>query len=299
MLCSLALVSGAAADDEPHPEAHREPRPRTNSEFHVRAERAPGNGANRRTLEGAPDAVDPGSHNADPRTALGDQVNAEAQTIDRTLATVSKKLAAANALRLRRLRAAYRILHAPLASDASDADRMVSARRRAAARLLLDRDSAERGLLAGEADRLRGAQLRAAAELTQLPTVSLPDTLAWPARGKVARHFGIYEHERSHATLSRRGVDLEVDDHAAASAPADGIVRYAGPMRGLDHGVILDHGDYFTVIAKLGELAIPVGTHVSSGDRIGRASRHRVYFEVRVKIGPGGLPIDPEPLLAR
>jgi murein DD-endopeptidase MepM/ murein hydrolase activator NlpD len=63
--------------------------------------------------------------------------------------------------------------------------------------------------------------------------------------------------------------------------------------------VIVDHGSYLTVIAKLGELAVPAGAPVSRGDRLGRAARHRVYFEVRVELGPGGLPIDPEPLLAK
>ena len=83
------------------------------------------------------------------------------------------------------------------------------------------------------------------------------------------------------------------------TAPADGIVRYAGPIRGLDHGVILDHGDYLTVVAKLADPALPVGAHVARGDRLGRAARHRVYLELRAKAGPGGLPIDPEPYLPR
>ena len=234
---------------------------------------------------------------ADPRQALADQLAAAAETIERTLATVGDKLSAADAVRLRRLRAAVRILHAPLGDDATADDRMASARRRSAARLLLDRDAGERGLLASEAARLRGAQTVTAAATTKLPTVALPAGLDWPAKGKIGRHFGAFEHERSHATLSRRGIDVEVDDHAAAVAPESGVVRYAGPIRGLDHGVIVDCGDYYTVVAKLGDLAIPVGTRVARGDRLGRAARHRVYLEVRVKIGPGGLPIDPEPLL--
>ena len=80
-------------------------------------------------------------------------------------------------------------------------------------------------------------------------------------------------------------------------APAAGIVRYAGPIRGLDDGVLVDCGDYYTLLSKLRDVAIPVGTHVQKGDRLGVAHAHRVYFEVRVKLGPGGLPIDPEPLL--
>ena len=291
MFAIAAASSAALADDEPHADApvhrdphveaptHREPQARPKHEL-----RAPAPAHSTQII--------------DPRVALGEQITAEAQTIDRTLTTVSEKLTLADALRLRRMRAAYRMLHAPLASDASGEDRMVSARRRAAARLLLDRDASERGLLASEAERLHGAQTHATEAATQLPKVTLPESLGWPAQGKIARHFGVYEHERSRAMLSRRGVDLEVDDRAAASAPADGIVRYVGSMRGLDHGVILDHGDYYTVIAKLGELTIPVGTHVSRGDHLGRALGHRVYLEVRVKLGPGGLPIDPEPLLA-
>jgi septal ring factor EnvC (AmiA/AmiB activator) len=113
------------------------------------------------------------------------------------------------------------------------------------------------------------------------------------------RRFGPTRHERSGATLSRRGLELEVEARAAAVAPADGVVRYAGPIRGLDAGVIVDHGSFVTVIGKLGELAVPAGAPVRRGDRLGRAARRRVYLEVRVEVGPGGLPIDPEPLLRR
>nr|MDQ3368381.1 M23 family metallopeptidase [Myxococcota bacterium] len=129
--------------------------------------------------------------------------------------------------------------------------------------------------------------------------VELPAEIGRPARGSIVRRFGTFEHERSRARLSRRGIDLEVQTRAEITASADGVVRYAGPIRGLDAGVIVDHGGYVTVVAKLGELAVPVGAPIKRGDRLGRAARQRVYLELRVKIGPGGLPIDPEPLLAR
>jgi septal ring factor EnvC (AmiA/AmiB activator) len=175
---------------------------------------------------------------------------------------------------------------------------MASARRRAAARLLLERDRAERTLLADETGELKAARTTTITATTQVPTLRLPEQIGWPAKGEIARKFGTYQHDKSKATLSRRGLDFECDHHAPASAPADGVVRYAGPIRGLDNGVILDHGDYLTIVAKLGELTIPVGTRVSRGDRLGSAARYRVYLEVRAKVAPGGLPIDPEPLLA-
>ncbi len=234
----------------------------------------------------------------DSRQQLSDQLAAETQTIDTTLGTVSGKLSAADAQRLRRIRAAYRILRAPLPTDASDGDRMASARRRAAARLLLERDRSERTLLASEAAQLTAARSTKVTATTQLPTLVLPEEIGRPVKGTIARRFGTYVHERSKATLSRRGIDFETERDAPVSAPADGTVRYAGPIRGLDHGVILDHGDYMTVVAKLADVTIPVGTKVSRGDRLGRAAHFRVYLEVRAKVAPGGLPIDPEPLLA-
>jgi murein DD-endopeptidase MepM/ murein hydrolase activator NlpD len=263
LLLVLALAASARADEEPA--AHRE------------------------TMTAS----------SDPRTQLADQITAESETVATALATVDSKLGAADQIRLRRVRAAMRILNVPTPPGATLADRFAAARRRAAARLLLARDASERGLLAEEQQHLHAAAARTAEDRDKVAAIHIPEQLARPCKGKITRHFGTYEHERSHVLLSRRGLDFEVDDHAAAFAPADGVVRYAGPIRGLDHGVVLDHGDYFTVVAKLGELAIPVGTHVAQGDHLGRAQRHRIYFEVRVKLGPGGLPIDPEPLLQK
>lgn len=236
-----------------------------------------------------------------PREALAAQIAAELETLAKTVATVDTKLTDAEATRLKRVRAAYRILRAPIAAgdDASDSDRMAAARRRAAARLLLERDRAERQLLANEVAQLRASETTLRSASTQVPTVTLPESLEPPAQGRIVRRFGTIVHDRSKALLARRGIDFEVTALAPAYAPADGTVRYAGPMRGLEHGVILDHGDYMTVVAKLAAVAIPAGTKILGGDRIGRAARARVYLEVRAKVGPGGLPIDPEPLLKR
>lgn len=229
-----------------------------------------------------------------PRAVLARQLADETASIERALAAVGDKLAGAERARTLRLAAAIRAARAAPGDDAA-----AVARRRAAARVLLERDRGERALLADEAVRLRGARDRVAEEVARLPAIALPDQLARPAPGKIVRHFGMLAHERSGATLSRRGIDLDVDEHGPVVAPAAGTVRYAGPIRGLDHGVIVDCGDYLTVIAKLADLALPVGAPIAAGDRLGRAARHRVYLEVRVKLGPGGLPIDPEPLLER
>jgi septal ring factor EnvC (AmiA/AmiB activator) len=225
------------------------------------------------------------------RDLLKAQLSAEAALLETTTTTVGDKLRALDTVRTQRLRAAYRTLREQPVD-------LLAARRRAAARLLVDRDRAERALLVDELAHLAAATERTVTATKALPRITLPESIVRPANGTIARRFGTIEHERSKAILARRGLDLEVEAKAAARAPAAGTVRYAGPIRGLDDGVILDHGDYFTVVAKLGELAVSVGARVEAGDRLGRAARHRVYLEVRVKVGPGGLPIDPEPLLA-
>ena len=74
-------------------------------------------------------------------------------------------------------------------------------------------------------------------------------------------------------------------------------MRYAGPIRGLDHGVILDCGGVWIVVGKLAAPALAVGDFVETGHPLGHAARQRVYLEVRVPIGPGGLPVDPAPYL--
>ena len=260
---------------------------------------------------------DPRAARAEPRApgtaihdALAHQLDDEAQAIERAIAAAGDKLAAAQVARTQRLRAAYRVIQSGPSSASSasgpsnpaDApvpdDAMASARVRAAARLLVDRDGGERAAFADEVARLRAARDRVAGEALQLSALALPAELVRPARGKIARSFGTLEHERSKATLSRRGIDIEVEDASPVVAPATGTVRYAGAIRGLDQGIIIDCGTYVAVVAKLGDVTLPVGAPITAGDRIGRAARHRVYLEVRVKLGPGGLPIDPEPLLA-
>ncbi len=236
---------------------------------------------------------------ADLRAGLTTQLAEEAATIERASGTVRDKLAAADAVRVRRLVAAYRLLHSPAARSRGTPapDPFAAARRRAAARLLIERDLAERRMLADELGQLRDAATHIASEATRVAAVVLPAALARPARGTIVRRFGAFQHDPSQATLSRRGVDLEVEPRAEVVASAAGTVRYAGPIRGLESGVIIDHGTYFTVVAKLAELAVPVGAPVARGDRLGHAARARVYLEVRVKLGAGGLPIDPEPVL--
>lgn len=231
----------------------------------------------------------------DPHQAVAAQLAAEVDVVNSAILVVQEKLRLVDAVRSRRLIAAIRGLHSSLRSESTPQERMVVARRRAAARFLLSRDAAERRLLRDELSHLRADATRIVAAASG--TFDVPTEWLWPARGVIGRQFGQYVHERSNAILTRRGIDIIVEPRARVVAPARGVVRYAGAIRGLDRGAIIDLGSYFAVVAKLGDVAVPVGARVSQGDLLGHAADHRIYLEMRVKVGAGGMPLDPLPLL--
>ena len=243
-------------------------------------------------------ATSTASHTSGARDEVTSSFEQQLAVVERTRATVIGKLADAKTARAARVRTAYRVLREQATVGSDVAQWLDGARKRAAARLLLDRDRSEVLLLANEAQQLAVAQVRIAADSVRAATAPLPSKLRWPVdSGEVVRGFGPFIHERSKATLSRHGVDIDVELGAAVHAMADGTIRYLGDMRGLDRGIIVDHGDYLTVVGKLAapsdDATLVVGSKVTRGQIIGHAARERVYFEVRVAVGPGGTPITP------
>ena len=224
--------------------------------------------------------------------------NAQAEALDRTRLAVQAKAQTAITQRAARARAAALILANHVSANSDDA--MDNARRHAAAKLVLTRERAEVLLLTAERDQLVAASDAIGDGAASALTVALPpNDLLWPSEGSVARSFGTYVHTRSKATLSRRGIDIEVDEHAQARASAGGVIRFSGPIRGLDNGVIIDHGTYYTVLAKLGKLTRNVGATINAGDSVGRAASSRIYLELRIKVGPEGTPVDPQMFLRK
>jgi len=213
-----------------------------------------------------------------------------------TRETVDAKRDDLRAARARRARAAYKLLRAGSAPAwVEPEERMATARRRAAARWLLARDRREEALLADEAQLLAADEARLVADRATAETAPLPDaTLARPVRGTIARRFGPFVHDRSKATLTRHGLDFEVAADAPVRPVAAGTVLYAGPIRGLDDGLVIDHGGFISVLGKLAPTSLHVGDAVAAGETIARPARRRVYLEVRVPVGPGGVPVDPE-----
>ena len=136
----------------------------------------------------------------------------------------------------------------------------------------------EAGLLAGEARRIVSAR-RLAAELAQLgaapPPPFRPDAapppppLAYrlPTDAPVGRGFA----EVSEAGIRARGLTMLTRRGQSLQAPADGVVRFAGPYQRHDGVVIIEHGRGWSTLILNVRGRVQVGQRVAIGQLLGHA----------------------------
>lgn len=234
------------------------------------------------------------------RRAIDETLEAQLQVLAKTERILEDKHSAGSEELRARVRAAYKILRpgrTPLWRDEETRARVIQ--RRALVRRMLARDRAELALLQDELESVARArerierERRAASELEP----PAPGSLGPPvASSRVVEPFGSYQHA-SRARLSRRGIVLSSRPGRRVRAVAQGEVRYAGEVRGLGHAVIIDHGDFRSVVGHLEPGGSEPGDRVERGDIIGKSASRWVYLEIRLEVGAGGFPVDPEPLV--
>ncbi len=105
-----------------------------------------------------------------------------------------------------------------------------------------------------------------------------------PVRGVITSFFGARRGRRRHG-----GIDIAAPLGAAVRAPADGVVRVAGPYPYYGRVIFLDHGGGFsTRYGHLSATDVKVGDRVERGDIIGRvgatgwATGSHVHYEIRI-----------------
>jgi len=98
--------------------------------------------------------------------------------------------------------------------------------------------------------------------------------LPWPvARGFVAQHFGRHPHPvLRHVTVDNRGVDIQTNAGEAVRAVFGGRVLTVAQVPGMNTIVMIQHGEYFTVYAKLRSVNVHEGEQVSAREAIGTAA---------------------------
>jgi septal ring factor EnvC (AmiA/AmiB activator) len=115
--------------------------------------------------------------------------------------------------------------------------------------------------------------------------VSGPPAYRLPVLGRVVRGFG----DRSATGIRSRGITLAARPDAVVVAPAAGHIGFAGPYRGYDRIVIIDHGGGWTsLVTGLAAVSARAGDRVDQGSPIGRSGAAPLTLELRRQ----GEPVD-------
>lgn len=95
--------------------------------------------------------------------------------------------------------------------------------------------------------------------------------LRWPVReGFVSRRFGMLPHKVfKQIKIENHGIDIQTKRGYKALAVFDGIVKMIARVPGMQHIVIVQHGQYYTAYARLGQPTVKKGQHVRTGEIIG------------------------------
>ncbi|SMB95829.1 Peptidase M23 [Hymenobacter roseosalivarius DSM 11622] len=95
--------------------------------------------------------------------------------------------------------------------------------------------------------------------------------MLWPvARGFISQHFGRHEHPvLKNVIVENRGVDIQTSAGEAVRAVSAGKVLTVTSIAGMNNIVMVQHGEYFTVYAKLRSVSVSEGDRVQAKQSIG------------------------------
>jgi septal ring factor EnvC (AmiA/AmiB activator) len=139
--------------------------------------------------------------------------------------------------------------------------------------------------------------------LAATPFAAMQGHMLLPVAGRVDKRFGDDDGTGS----SMQGDMLITQSGAIVTAPADGIVLYAGPFRSYGQLLILDAGGgYHVVLAGMDRISVSLGQSVLAGEPVGLMGETRVASAVAfggesdgpdlyVEFRKDGKPIDPSP----
>jgi septal ring factor EnvC (AmiA/AmiB activator) len=160
------------------------------------------------------------------------------------------------------------------------------------AQYLGELEAAQNGV---EAALVKLEQAPATPQSASADPLTLRGKLPPPAAGRVVARFGEQD-PRYQLKKFQRGIVIRVVENAPVLAVAGGTVVHAGPFRGYQDLVVLDHGKgLYTVYGHLEKVTVQKGQWVAAGATLGQSTYQPedegfdVYFEIRVN----GKPEDP------
>ncbi len=95
--------------------------------------------------------------------------------------------------------------------------------------------------------------------------------LQWPVNsGFITQRFGYNPHPvMKNIMIPNDGIDIQTNQDAQVKAVFDGVVKTIASVPGMNKVVIVQHGDYFTLYARLKEVTVKRGQQLSTSDVVG------------------------------
>jgi murein hydrolase activator len=125
--------------------------------------------------------------------------------------------------------------------------------------------------------------------------------LSWPvSSGFVASKFGKQQHPvLTRITIINDGVGIQTEKDTKVRAVFDGVVSQISTIAGMNNVVLIKHGDYFTVYARLRIINVKKGQVIKAGDILGEVYTNKDGIsELEFQVYKGRTKLDPEKWLA-
>jgi septal ring factor EnvC (AmiA/AmiB activator) len=121
--------------------------------------------------------------------------------------------------------------------------------------------------------------------------------LPWPVtKGFISDRFGRKPHPVLKGIyVENQGVDIQTNAGEGVRSVYDGIVQDVTSMPGMNNVVAIQHGDYFTVYAKLRSVSVRIGQRVKARESIGTvATDKNGVSEIQFQIWKEFTKLNPE-----
>jgi murein hydrolase activator len=96
--------------------------------------------------------------------------------------------------------------------------------------------------------------------------------LNWPvSSGFISQQFGRHPHPvLKGIMIENQGIDIQTSQNSEVSTVYDGIVKTIAAVPGMNKVVIVQHGDYYTLYARLKEVYVKKGQELRQKEKVGK-----------------------------
>jgi murein hydrolase activator len=124
----------------------------------------------------------------------------------------------------------------------------------------------------------------------------------WPVeKGFISQHFGKHPHPvLKGVIIDNRGIDIQTSQGQTVRSIFEGKVLTVASIAGMNNIVMIQHGEYFTVYAKLKSVSVTEGQKVDAKDVIGTVyTNSEGTSELQFQIWKNSTNLNPEGWLLR